>query len=97
MNCGVGVAGRFLQRSLNVLNDRGRLYDDVAVDGLVGANTIGALSSLVAHRGTAETDRLLAHMCNCLQGARYVELAERREKDERFLHGWMLRRTMTEP
>jgi len=29
---------------------------------------------------------------NCLQGAFYVELAEKREKDERFVYGWLLNR-----
>ena len=29
---------------------------------------------------------------NCLQGAFYIELTERRQKDERFAYGWLLNR-----
>lgn len=84
VNMGVSRAGKFMQRALNVLNDRGRLYSDITVDGKIGPATILALTSLVKVRG----DAVLVKMLNCLQGAFYVELAERREKDERFINGW---------
>ena len=31
-------------------------------------------------------------LLNCLQGAYYVDLAERREKDQRFMYGWLTHR-----
>jgi hypothetical protein len=31
---------------------------------------------------------VLLRMLNALQGAFYIELAERREKDETFIYGW---------
>lgn len=88
VNMGVGRAGRFLQRALNSLNNRATLYQDLVVDGKVGPATIGALSAYLSRRD----EQVLMKMLNCLQGAFYVELAERREKDERFVYGWFKNR-----
>lgn len=88
VNTGPSRAGKFLQRSLNVLNNRGRLYQDIAVDGLIGWDTLDTLSEYLAQRDEA----ILFNMLNCLQGAFYVELAERREKDEKFIYGWFKHR-----
>lgn len=90
VNMGPGRAGKFLQRSLNALNDRARLYPDIATDGKIGPATISALSSLVKVRD----DATLVKMLNCLQGAFYVDLAERREKDEKFINGWFKNRVL---
>jgi lysozyme family protein len=88
VNMGVKRAGKFLQRSLNALNDRGRLYDDITVDGNVGPVTVARLKTCLLERD----ESVLVKMLNCLQGAFYVELAERREKDERFIYGWFKNR-----
>lgn len=87
INMGTGRAAEFLQRSLNVLNNRQQYYPDIKVDRAIGNKTIGALRSFVEFRG--DGGRLvLFNMLNCLQGAFYVELSERREKDEEFIYGW---------
>lgn len=91
VNMGPARAAIFLQRSLNVLNDRQRLYRDITVDGDVGNRTLEALGAYVAARGVVGAV-VLRRMLNCLQGAFYVELAERREKDERFVYGWIKER-----
>lgn len=88
VNMSTTRAGKFLQRSLNVLNDRGRLYSDIQVDGNIGPGTISALTSYLNARDGAT----LVKMLNCLQGAFYVNLAERREKDEKFINGWFKNR-----
>lgn len=88
VNCGTPVAGKFLQRALNVLNNRENLYADVTVDGHVGGKTVAALQAYT----NARAERAMLKALNCLQGARYIELAERREKDERFLYGWLTHR-----
>lgn len=85
VNCGTSCATRFLQRSLNVLNRRGALYGDLVVDGRAGPATVGALAGYLATR----EEGVLVKALNCLQGAQYIELAERREKDERFVYGWL--------
>lgn len=91
INMGPKRASKFLQRSLAVLNNRGTLYPDIKVDGDVGPKTISALKSFLKHRGY-QGERVLVSMLNALQGAHYVELAEVREKDEKFVYGWFLHR-----
>ena len=88
VNMGINRAGKFLQRSLNVLNNREKYYHDIVVDGLIGSGTITVLEVYLTKRD----ESTLVKMLNCLQGAFYVELAERREKDERFISGWLKNR-----
>lgn len=88
VNMGYGRAAKFLQRALNVLNKRGSLYRDITVDGVIGKATISALRAYL-NSGNEET---LVKALNCLQGAYYITLAERREKDERFVYGWFKNR-----
>lgn len=91
VNMGINRAGKFLQRALTVLNNRGHLYPDLHVDGQIGPQTLRALSEFLAHRGL-EGENVLFKMLNALQGAFYVELTERREKNERFIYGWFKNR-----
>lgn len=91
VNQGVRRAAKFLQRSLNVLNNGGKLYADIKADGQVGEKTIRALRRYLSLRGD-EGVTVLFNMLNALQGAFYVTLAERREKDEKFIYGWFKHR-----
>jgi len=91
VNMGTGRAARFLQRSLNVLNNKQMYYNDLVVDGQIGNKTIKALKSYFLQRGT-EGETVLFNMLNALQGSFYVTLAERREKDEKFVYGWFWNR-----
>lgn len=91
VNCGPAIAATFLQRSLNALNINGSRYPDIAVDGRVGAATLRALQAYLAWRG-AEGERVLLIALNCLQGERYIDLAEKRPKDEAFVYGWLSKR-----
>ncbi len=88
VNMGPGRAARFLQRALNVFNQRGNLYDDITVDGQIGAATLTALRYYLQKREGA----ILLLALNCLQAAAYIDLAERREKDEKFIYGWLKNR-----
>ena len=87
VNMGVGRAGVFLQRALNVLNNRGSYYSDITVDGQIGNKTILALSLYFKKRGK-KGEKVLYKILNSLQGAFYVTLSERRVKDEKFIFGW---------
>lgn len=91
VNMGTGRAAGFLQRSLNALNREQSDFNDLIVDHKIGGGTILALQTYIQRRGT-EGERVLVCMLNCLQGAFYVELAEKRQKDERFVYGWFLHR-----
>ena len=85
VNMGPGRAGKFLQRCLNSLNNRADLYGEVVVDGDIGPGTVAAVRCYAAARDVS----VMVKALNCLQGAFYIELAERREKDESFVYGWL--------
>ncbi len=91
VNMGVSRASKHLQGVLNALNDRGRRHRDIAVDGDMGSQTMKAFYAYRSHRGTDGMKVLTAYL-NSLQGAFYIDLARRREKDERFVYGWGLNR-----
>jgi lysozyme family protein len=91
VNMGQAVAGKFLQRALNLLNRRASLFPDIAADGLIGSMTIAALKAFLRSRG-ADGEKVILRMLNAQQSVRYMEIAERREKDEDFMFGWNLNR-----
>ncbi len=87
INAGKAAPVTRLQRILNVMNNGGTYYKDIVADGAMGPGTLGALDAYIAKRGKEGIDILIDQMFN-MQGAYYVELAERREKDEAFVYGW---------
>lgn len=91
INMGTSQSGEFLQMSLNAFNRQAADYDDVEVDGEIGTRTLEALAAFLAHR-KRDGETVILRALNALQGAAYIELAERREKDERFVFGWFLQR-----
>jgi lysozyme family protein len=91
VNMGTGVAVRFLQRALNVLNQEAKTYPDVTVDGVIGRMTLAALRAYLDQRGADGTVVLLRAL-NSQQGTRYIEIAEGRPSQEAFVHGWFLHR-----
>lgn len=87
VNCGMPTVKRFLQRTLNVLNVNGTRYPDLVVDGLIGPRTMAALKRALA---VAPWYRLcILRALDSLQCVRYIELAERNEKFESFVPGWL--------
>tara|TARA_B100000686_G_scaffold353795_1_gene460851 strand:- start:2091 stop:2645 length:555 start_codon:yes stop_codon:yes gene_type:complete len=95
VNMGLHRSATFLQTSLNALNKSQSLYDDLVVDGRIGAKSISALKAYLDKRGKSG-ELVLVRMLNCLQGAFYIELAERRPKDKAFVYGWFLNRITIE-
>ena len=91
VNCGVGFSGKSLQRSLNAFNNRGEHYHDLTVDGIIGQMTITAYRAFFEKRGL-NGETVLLRALNALQGAHYIRLVERREKDEKFVYGQFLNR-----
>lgn len=88
VNMGPAVAGMFLQRALNALNRQAKDYPDVKADGEIGPVTLNALRAFLALRGR-EGEAVLLKALNCLQGARYIEIAEGRPQNEAFVFGWL--------
>ena len=91
VNCGVGFAGKCLQRALSAVNHNGKDYPDLVTDGLIGQMTIEALRAYFDRR-RFEGEIVLLRALNALQGARYIRLVEKRAKDERYVYGWFLNR-----
>lgn len=91
VNMGPAVQAAMLQRWLNVFNQKGTLYPDLAADGQIGPRTITALQLFLKARGK-EGEAVLFKALNSSQAARYLELAEQREANETFVYGWMANR-----
>ncbi|SES19802.1 glycoside hydrolase family 108 protein [Sphingobium sp. YR768] len=90
VNMGPKVAAQFLQRALNGLNNQGKDFADLLVDGSAGQKTRDALTAFIKKRG-AEGERRLLALLNALQGERYLSLCEGRSANEAFLFGWLSR------
>ena len=88
VNMGPKIAAKFLQRSLNILNNKQKLYRDIVADGKIGPVTLNTLRSYLNYRD----EKTLLKTLNLYQGAYYIELTERREKDESFFYGWVRNR-----
>lgn len=91
VNMGTGTASVFLQRALNALNRNGRDYREIAVDRKIGPRTLAALETFLRGRGS-KGEQVLLKAIEALQGARYIELAEKRPANEAFLFGWLANR-----
>lgn len=82
VNMGPTKAVQFLQRALNAFTDH------CLADGQIGPSTIAALKAFLAKRPDGGEEVLLKAM-NCLQGERYIELAEKNPKLKTFTYGWL--------
>lgn len=87
INAGKTAAVKFCQRYLNVMNNQGTLYKDIVADGAMGPGTLAALDAYIGKRGLDGVKRYLSGVFG-LQTAYYIELAEKRVKDETFSYGW---------
>lgn len=83
VNMGQGVAARFLQKGLNLMNRNQRNFPDLKVDGAIGPKTIAAYQKV--------DDGILLKVLNGLQFCRYKEICEYDPSQERFFNGWMQR------
>jgi lysozyme family protein len=86
VNMGVLTSGKFLQRSLNVLDQA-----NLIVDGIVGNATRNALRTFLNKRSD-DGEQILLKALNCLQGAGYIELAENNPNNREFICGWLRNR-----
>ena len=88
VNMGPALAGRTLQRWLNVFNGRN---PNLATDGIIGPRTLEGLTNFVNRRG-ADGEVVLVRAINCTQGHRYLEITEGRQANESFIFGWIKNR-----
>ncbi len=87
VHLGVKRAVIFLQRGLNVLNRRGRLWNDLVVDGSAGLRTRTALSKYEA----MEAPGFLVKVLLLQRGGYYIDRALDREVNEKYIRGWLRR------
>lgn len=93
VNMGPATGIKFMQRALNVLNQQGKLFPDLSVDGGIGPMTITALRAFFDARGV-DGHRVLLGMVQSMQSVRYVEIAEANPSQEAFEYGWQLNRAL---
>lgn len=91
VNCGTGHPGKWLQRILNLLNREAKTFPDLVVDGVLGPATQAALLYVLRARGR-DGETVIVNTLNCLQGAYYVDITEKRAANEEFFFGWVLNR-----
>lgn len=90
INAGRGNAVRSLQRLLNVHNVQGSLYPDLKPDGGMGTKTFTALENYLTQAYPEQRDKL-TFMMLCMQGYYYVDISEKRARNESFTNGWTAR------
>lgn len=91
VNMGPGIAAKFLQRALNLLNRGGSAWPDIQVDGRIGSMTLDAARRFKAQRG-AQAETVLLRCLDGFQLARYAEITEARPANEDFFFGWVANR-----
>lgn len=87
VNIGRQRPAEWLQVALNALNDRGRLWPDMTVDGQIGATTAAAAARAGDRVGA------VVRLQNIQQGAHYLALCRTNDRMEKYLRGWLTRVT----
>ncbi len=91
VNAGPDRAAGWFQTALNALNERGKAYPNIKVDGDIGPATLAAFKAFRARRGKNATIIMLRAL-DSAQGWHYLTLAKDDSKFEDFLNGWLLNR-----
>ncbi len=89
INCGWMTACKWLQQSINFLNNNQKIYKDNIVDGLIGSNTLNSLKLCSSHYGE-DYIKLILKIMNILQGSHYLELMKKFPVNEKYI-GWFKR------
>lgn len=88
VNLGVRRAVEFLQTALNMQNQYGKTYPDIAVDGKLGQQTLNTLRRYLATEPGSRKDNELI-LLNCMNGEQYIYY-KKNSQHERF-RGWFKR------
>lgn len=91
VNAGTDRAAEWFQQALNSLNERGKAYPDIKIDGDLGTATLSAFKSFRARRGKTATPIMLRAL-DAYQGHHYLTLGRDNSKFEDFLNGWLMNR-----
>lgn len=96
VNMGTATACIMLQKALNAFNNGGKLYADLVPDGDCGQKTMDALAAFLRARHSDDGERVLLVAMNCLQGARYLDIASAKPSQEAFCYGWLKNRVSSQ-
>ena len=88
INTGSKYPIQALQRHLNASNRMATDYNDLVADGVIGRVTLNALETYIKVRGRNGVEWAL-ELLGSYQTMNYMDLVERREKDESFYSGWL--------
>jgi lysozyme family protein len=96
VNQGKITAAKYLQESLNLLNNNQRHYKDIKVDGVIGNITIEAYekymnTSVFPGRSKEKNINTLLKALNGLQFERYRNIVKRSPNQEIYFYGWLQR------
>lgn len=94
INLGPQVPSEFLQRGLNVLDNQGKLYGALKIDGQCGPVTRLALSQFLNARASDGGAQVIMGVVRGLAVTRYIEIAEKNPDDEVFEYGWLRDRAL---
>lgn len=82
---------KFFQKTLNLLNQNDKFFNDIEVDGLIGQETIRAFRTFTYFRG----NQGFIVIEKCLRAMvinHYIKITEKRPENESFFYGWVLHR-----
>lgn len=96
INQGKQTAVKYLQESLNLLNNNGRHYSEIKVDGYLGNKTLKALdaymfTAVISGRSVIRNTRTLLKAMNGLQFQKYLKICQNEPKQEVHMYGWLNR------
>jgi lysozyme family protein len=96
VNQGKITAAKYLQESLNLLNNNQRHYKDITVDGEIGNVTINAYKEYMSTsdfpgRSKEKNINTLLKVLNGLQFERYKDIVKRSPDQEIYFYGWLQR------
>lgn len=86
VNSGLTTAVRFFQKTINLLNNNGKLYGDIEVDGIFGDETALGFSAATFNK----PNKLFLNVLNGYHVKKYIELMEKNPINEKYI-GWFKR------
>lgn len=87
VNAGPSTAAKALQEALNLLNENGKLFADMAVDGAIGPGTLGAVKILDDKNRCDD----LCLAVKALRIEKYLNICRKNQSQEVFIRGWLRR------
>ena len=95
VNQGAGTAAKYLQESINLLNRNATVCKDIAVDGGIGNQTLGAYEAILKYHakyGSGLIEDTIVKCLNGLQFERYRAICKKRPQQEANFFGWVTNR-----